>query len=718
MKSKIYSSRYMKVSSKGFIWIPAFVTIGFLLAFPVAELIMLGNWFGMEYSTEQISMLYENLWKDGFMVTGLVVAGLAALFNGIAQFWYLYSPRKIDFYHSLPVKRSRMFWYKTLQSLLYYLVPYLVMEFCSICIGAMRGFFSLHLMKLAFLLMLFHLLLYLFFYFSVVLVICLTGHFLMGALLLGAVVAYGPVLSILVEVYENLFYNTYMGVAYGSTKILMEMTSPVTIADTFARKYASGDYGSVLILVMVLTAFWGILGYCTYVHRKSEKAGQAFVYNWAGILVRFLVVVPAGLGIGVIFYMLPTDSSRIPWWIFGMILGTVLTNGILGIIYYMDFRKFFSHKIQFAVCMAMVALCACVFYFDLTGYDRYLPDYDELENVVLGLSNIGEEQFYNVTVGEDGNISIVTNPVGNGMSQYNDLGMDENIYRCIEKIKEQSYDICQEISRKDTLWSAYLWDETGKTVTVPVCYELKSGKEVYRSYRVSRKNLKELFEAGYENGTMKEERYSLLQLPEKYVDTVSCTFTDGQFISLFQDNRAKREQLVDAFRQDVQEAAPEVFTGEPCAILDIEYPQVPTGEKIESLVPGEENGYYNLSGYFYVYPQFKRTIEILKKTGYPVSMEDVNVTSVEVSYYMNKEETEYSSPMIYDDPIQLEELKKVLKYYQLASWDDTTTLDYAYLNVTINKEESSTAWVIPEGQTPDFMQEDAQRAMAFEVLDE
>ncbi len=59
-------------------------------------------------------------------------------------------------------------------------------------------------------------------------------------------------------------------------------------------------------------------------------------------------------------------------------------------------------------------------------------------------------------------------------------------------------------------------------------------------------------------------------------------------------------RLPQQFRQTVigtvpiQEAAPEVFTGEPCAILDIEYPQVPTGEKIESLVPGEENGYYNL----------------------------------------------------------------------------------------------------------------------------
>ena len=57
MKSKIYSSRYMKISSKGMIWIPAFVTIGFLLAFPVTELIMLGNWFGMEYTAEQIRAL-------------------------------------------------------------------------------------------------------------------------------------------------------------------------------------------------------------------------------------------------------------------------------------------------------------------------------------------------------------------------------------------------------------------------------------------------------------------------------------------------------------------------------------------------------------------------------------------------------------------------------------------------------------------------------------
>ena len=79
MKSKIYSSRYMKVSSKGMMWIPAFVTIGLLLAVPVAELIMLGNWFGMGYTTREIYALYANLWLDGFMITGLAVAAVAAI---------------------------------------------------------------------------------------------------------------------------------------------------------------------------------------------------------------------------------------------------------------------------------------------------------------------------------------------------------------------------------------------------------------------------------------------------------------------------------------------------------------------------------------------------------------------------------------------------------------------------------------------------------------
>ena len=718
MKSKIYSSRYMKVSSKGLTWIPAAVTIGLLLAFPVAELIMLGNWFGMGYSADQISLLYENLWRDGFMLTGLVVVGIAALFNGISQFWYLYSPRKIDFYHSLPVKRSRMFWNKTLQSFLFFLIPYLAMEFFTICIGAMRGFFSLHLMKMAFVMLAFHLLLYLLMYFSVVLVICLTGHFLMGALLLVAVAAYGPTLSILIRLYEGAFYRTCFdgSVSYGITKVLAELTSPVMLAYTFSQKYAEGSCGSLLLFVILLTAVLGILGFYTFVHRKSERTGLAFVYKWAGLIVRFLVVVPTGLGVGMIFYLLPTGSSRIVWWIFGMIFGTLLANGIMGILYYRDYRKFFAHKLQFVISSVCVAVLACVFSFDLTGYDKYIPSYDKIENIALGISQLGYEAWSNIEIKEDGTVTMKESDNAGGNAVNDNVGISQSIYEVIERITDENEDICKSLS-DDVALSTNLWDESGNTVRIPVRYDLKSGSSVYRSYMVSKENVKDLLEKSFEQGTLKAERYSVLALDNKYLDQVQCDFANGETISLFQDNKAKREQLVEAFRQDVEEADASVFTGTPCANLMITYANVPSLEEASGMVIGAVGDYYFSSG-FYVYPQFKRTVEILKKTGYPLSMDDVKLTSVEATYFMNENGTEYSSPVVYDKEEQIEALKKVLKCYQLVPfWEKRETGMWSNLKVMIDGQEADEYWVILKKDVPEFMREDYERAQAFEVLE-
>ena len=110
MKAKIYSSEYMKSSSKGQRWIPAFAMIAFLLAFPVAELILIGKWNERSYTQSQLSYLYSSLWSSDFLTMGAAVAAVTAFFAAVSGFWYLYSPRKVDFYHSLPVKRSALFY--------------------------------------------------------------------------------------------------------------------------------------------------------------------------------------------------------------------------------------------------------------------------------------------------------------------------------------------------------------------------------------------------------------------------------------------------------------------------------------------------------------------------------------------------------------------------------------------------------------------------------
>lgn len=180
MRSKIFSSKNIMTAFKSKPWLPLFIAVGFVLAFPVAELVVLGQWQHLHYTAGQMEVLYENLWRDGFVLTGMVMAMAAAFINGASSFWYLYSKRKVDFYHSLPLTRKQIFLQQAFAGVIFYVVPYVIMEFFAVCIGASRGFFSLGLMGMAVKLMIFHLLDYFLIYFCTVLVLSMTGNILMG----------------------------------------------------------------------------------------------------------------------------------------------------------------------------------------------------------------------------------------------------------------------------------------------------------------------------------------------------------------------------------------------------------------------------------------------------------------------------------------------------------------------------------------------------------
>ena len=125
MRSRIFSSKYIKTISKGQIWIPAFIALGFLL-------VKLSSWSDLQYSASQSQILYNNLWKDGFVLSGMIIASIAAFMNSVNGFIYLYSGKKTDYYHGLPMKRSEMFLERVFSGLVYYLIPYIVTEFLMI----------------------------------------------------------------------------------------------------------------------------------------------------------------------------------------------------------------------------------------------------------------------------------------------------------------------------------------------------------------------------------------------------------------------------------------------------------------------------------------------------------------------------------------------------------------------------------------------------------
>ena len=135
----------------------------------VTGMVKLSSWSDLKYSALQSQILYNNLWKDGFVLSGLIIASIAAFINSVNGFIYLYSGKKTDYYHGLPMKRSEMFLERIFSGLVYYLIPYIVTEFLMICIGAARGFFSLNIMGMAVRMLFLHLIIYLVIYFSIVL---------------------------------------------------------------------------------------------------------------------------------------------------------------------------------------------------------------------------------------------------------------------------------------------------------------------------------------------------------------------------------------------------------------------------------------------------------------------------------------------------------------------------------------------------------------------
>ena len=133
MKSKTFSGRSLRSSLKGSTWILVLLLLGFMVAFPVAELMLIGN------QTDEIHRMTFAMICSYLIVPGFLVTMLAAVVNALNEFWYLFSRDKIDFYHSLPVTRSRSFWEKAIRGLVLYLVPYVIMELITMAIAVSKG---------------------------------------------------------------------------------------------------------------------------------------------------------------------------------------------------------------------------------------------------------------------------------------------------------------------------------------------------------------------------------------------------------------------------------------------------------------------------------------------------------------------------------------------------------------------------------------------------
>ena len=391
---------------------------------------------------------------------GGVVAMLVAAATGLASFRYVFHRNMTDTYHSLPIRRDALYGVSYLNGFLIWFIPFIVSGLIMFLLAGsllvqlggggkipeLAGEILLSIVVLT--------VIYLLVYHVVLLAVMLSGNglntlFSLVFLGFGAIGIYGLTVA---------FFEAYMGTFYAS---VVSVDSAVYFSPLFAapwlmilRMDGLGGWelwGKILISLAVAlvtgAAAWGL-----YRRRASEVAGQGIWSRKVAAVFRILPGVAAGLCGWAFFALLLTDF-RTGWGMFGAVLGSVFTFGILDILFQMDFKAFFAHKWQMAGTAAAALLICFAFYGDWFGYDAYLPDQGKIASISVYDSSLANRYSYHSALEES--------PVEKMC-----YGDNDTLYAFLERMTEHE--------RKE------IWEGERERVSVKVT--LDSGRVYYRNY--------------------------------------------------------------------------------------------------------------------------------------------------------------------------------------------------------------------------------------------
>lgn len=535
---------------------------------------------------------------NGFMVFLMV---LGALVMGLSGFAYLHSKRKVDFYHSLPVRRELLYSVQFAGGLLMmggtYLLNVLIMLAVSCSYGvpletaagaALWGWLA-------------NMLYFFLMYAVTVTAVMLTGNLIVSILGDGILFFFLPAVLFVLESYCNAFFQTHFSGSPG-----FHFTDAVRWSSPLAAYiYAIAD-GSGLGMVLALLAALAIslLGLELYRLRPSEAAGRAMAFGRTQAWIRLVIVAGSGLMGGLFFWAV---QSRTFWALFGAVAGAVLSHCVVEIIYHFDFKKLFSHRLQLGLSVAAVVLAVLSFRYDWWGYDSWLPEKEQVKSAAAYLdldSSWLENRQYSRR--EDGRLVMEYLPLEETVMERMELTQIEPLLDLAaqgrdEALKKRARRLEQEFSGEESEGRL----RTGMTVT----YTLKGGRRVSRTYPLllDLENL-EAYEDLFGQAEYKEGLYPILSRTGESV--VQAEYEEAEQIQRLEPTAQGYDALLAAYQQDLLELSVEQRLEEnPLGRVRF----ISAEEK--EYAKREELSSWQTSQSWPVYPSFKRTLAVLADMG-------------------------------------------------------------------------------------------------------
>lgn len=321
----------------------------------------------------------------GWILLTLPLAAILA----VEGFSWLDDRRKVDFYESLPTPRGQRFFDICAGSFLYYLFSYVLTLEIGLAIAGAAGALSHSL-----LLEIFHysircIAFFIAVYALGVLCVMLTGNVIVAWLAFMVLLSYETAFKMILRGYCGEFFATWNEQPDGL--LLDSIFSPLW---HFRQGGRTGFEGPARLLALAVLFF--LLAWICYRLRKNELAETAVVFSPVRTVVRIAMAVIVGLLVGLLFHeLINTRSQLIP--ILWAVLFAALAACIMQIIYEYDFRALLHRPLEIAAAIVITVAIYLAFVFDVTGYDRFLPDPDKVADASLAYLN------YDLLCNEEGN---------------------------------------------------------------------------------------------------------------------------------------------------------------------------------------------------------------------------------------------------------------------------------------------------------------------------
>lgn len=597
MTSRSSFFKLMKEDLRQRLWTIVLAAIVFLLPVPIYIAMQLSKYSGIV--TNLVRRLTSPLEADSLWLVLVTVCG--ALICAVSGFGYLFSKRKVDFFHSLPVKREKLFAVRYINGVLIYLVPYLLMLLISSIIIAFSGELSGDVMWRLAEGCIVHVMGYLTVYTVLILCVTFVGNIVVFFAVSGWTFGITAVAVAIYGWFESGFFDTFSNYQDVAGERLHDLR--FLCPEYFYISAVEHPEPGLLLQQFIFTLVLIIITLAVYKVRPSEGAGKAIAFSVLKPVIRISIEVLAGAMVGMMFYEMADSDKGVPgWMLLGVVLGVVLSHMLIQSIFYFDVRKCFAGKVSMGVCVVAAAVFTLVMRYDVFGYDRYIPKKHQIESVAIAVNGLDEY----------GNNYVYRNNQVEWAQEIHEMELTDvdGAYPYLKVLVEDSDTYFE--SRRNDIWpDGYL--------AVDVAYHLKNGKTIYRSYR-SDGIREELFAPVFETQEYKEGHYSdIYTVPSELLDSVTaCYAMNEQAMSL---TMAEREQFMRILKNELsaQTLREKLYTL-PVAIVELSFKDETDVTEYDG-IREYRTRYFNSE--IAIYPSFTETLHFLKERGFDPEKEYV-----------------------------------------------------------------------------------------------